>query len=59
MCLIGLYFQNNFPIGSLVSLWSHGFTIFQGRIRKLLLSNSKAVNTCEDKKRRQCVPVLK
>ena len=57
--LIGLYFLNIFPIGNLISLWSRGFTIFQGRIRRWLLSNDKVINTCEDKKRRQVVPVLK
>ena len=51
-------FRNNFPIGSLVSLWSHGFT-FQRRKPKQLLSNSNAGNTCENKKKRQSVPVLK
>ena len=40
-------FEIFFPIGDLVSLWLHGFTIFQSRIPKRLLSstNSKAVNT--------------
>ena len=27
-------FWNIFPIGDLVSLWSHGFTIFQSKIPK-------------------------
>ena len=57
-CLIGLYYQNIFPTGGLTSLWSRGFIIFQRMISKWLLSNSKLVNTCEDKKRRQVVPVL-
>ena len=47
-----------FPIGGLVSLWSRGFTIFQSRVSKLLLSNSKAIITCEDKKRSQIVPAV-
>ena len=34
-------------------------TNFQRRILKQLVLNSKAVNMCEDKKRRQSVPVLK
>ena len=42
-CLIGLHLRNNFLIGGLVSLWSHGFTIFQSRIPKWLLSNSVPV----------------
>ena len=54
-----IYIVNIFLIGGLTSLWSRGFTIFQSRIPKWLLSNSKAVNTCEDKKRRQIVPILK
>ena len=41
------------------SLWSRGFTIFLSWTPKCLLSNSKAVNTCEDKKKKQIVPVLK
>ena len=56
-CLIGLYLWNFFPIGGLK--WSRGFTIFQSRIPKWLLSNSKAVNTCKDKTRKQVVAVLK
>ena len=52
-CLIGLYFRNIFGcydmIGGLVSLWSRGFIFMQSRKPKLLLSNSKAVNACEDK----------
>ena len=56
--MIGSYFRNIFLIGGLVSLWSRGFTIFQSRIPHELLSNSKAVNISEDKKRRQNVPVL-
>ena len=52
-------FSEYFPIGGLISLWSHGFSIFQSRIAKWSLPNSKAPNTCEDKKRRQIVPVLK
>ena len=43
----------------LISLWSCSFTIFQSRIPKVLLSNSKVLNTCEDKKRRQILPVFK
>ena len=49
-CLLGLYFWSMFPIGGLVSSWSSGFSIFQSRIPKQLLINSKAGNTCEDKK---------
>ena len=45
--------------GGLILLWSRGFTIFESRIPKWLLSNSKAVNICEDKKTKQIVPVLK
>ena len=56
--MIGSYFRNIFLIGGLVSLWSRDFTIFQSRIPHELLSNSKAVNISEDKKRRQSVPVL-
>ena len=52
-------FSNIFPIGSLISLWTRGFTIFQSKIPKWLLSNSKTINTCEDKKKRQTVPVSK
>ena len=37
-------FSNIFPIGGLISLWSHGFTIFQSRLPKWLLSNSKVLN---------------
>ena len=33
-CLIGLHFQNIFPIGGSISLWSRGFTIFQSNIPK-------------------------
>lgn len=33
-CLIGLYFQDIFPIGNLVSLWSLGSTVFQNRAPK-------------------------
>ena len=40
-------FSGYFPIGGLISLWSRGFTIFQSNTPKRLLSNSKAVNTCE------------
>ena len=58
-CLTGLCFRNIFPIGGLISLWLCDFTIFQSRIPKQLLSNSKEVNTFEDKKRRQGVSVLK
>ena len=57
--MIGIYFRNIFPIGGLISSWSSGLTIFQSTILKWLLSNFKAVNTCEDKKRRQSVSVLK
>ena len=38
---------------------TYGYIIFQSRISKWLLSNSKAVNTWENEKRRQIVPVLK
>ena len=41
-------FWNIFPIGDLMSLLSRGFTIFQSRISKWLLSNCKTVNTCEN-----------
>ena len=41
-------FWNIFPIGDLMSLLSRGFTIFQSRIPKWLLSNCKTVNTCEN-----------
>ena len=34
-------------------IWSRGFTVFENGIPKSLLSNSNAVNTYEDKKRRQ------
>ena len=51
-------FRNIFLIGGWISLWSRGFTNFQVRVSKWLLSNYKAVNTCEDKKRRQ-LAVLK
>ena len=57
-CLTELYFRNIFPIGALISLWPRGFTIFQSKIPKWLLSNFQAVNTREDSKRRQIVPVL-
>ena len=52
LCLIGLYFRNIFPIGSLILLWSRDYIIIQNRTPKWLLS-------CEDKKRRHIVPVLK
>ena len=52
-------FWNIFLIGGLIKVWSRGFTIFQSRITIWLLSNYKVLNTCEDKKRRQIVPVLK
>ena len=50
--------MNIFLIGGLISLWSRDCSIFQSRIPKGLLSSYKVVNTCEDKKRRQTVPVL-
>ena len=57
-CLIGLYFRNIFLIGGLISVGSLGFIMFQSRIPKWLLSNSEAVNKCEDKSE-QIMPVLK
>ena len=45
--------RNIFPIGGLILFWPRDLTIFQRKIRKQLLSNSKAVNICENKKRRQ------
>ena len=56
---VGLYFWNILPIAGLISLWSCGITNFQSRIPELLLSSSKAVNTCEDEKRGQILSVLK
>ena len=53
--LTGLYIPNTFPIGGLISVWSHGFTLFQSRIPRWLQSNSKAVKTCKDKKRSSIV----
>ena len=53
-----LYFRNIFLISGLISLGSRGVTIFQRRIPKWFLSNSKAINSCEDKKRKQIVPIL-
>ena len=53
--LIGLYFLNIFPIDVLV-LWLYNISKWD---TKKMLSNSKAVNTGDDKQRRQIVPVLK
>ena len=50
-------FSKYFPIGGLFSLWSRGFINFQRKIKKQFLSNSKAENICEDKKRKLSVPV--
>ena len=52
-----IIFGNNFRISDLVSLWSRDFTIFQSWRPKWLLLNSKAVDTCEEKKRGKSVPV--
>ena len=52
-------FSEYLPIDVLISLWSRDFTIFQISIPKWLQSDSKAVNTCKDKKRRKIVHVLK
>ena len=49
--MISFYFWNFFPIGGLGSLLPRGFIIFQSKMPKLLLSNCKAANTSEDKKR--------
>ena len=43
----------------LILLWSGGFTIFQSKIPRLLISSSKVVNTCQDNKRKQIVSVFK
>ena len=51
----GLYIPNTFPIDGLISVWSYGFNLFQSRIPKWLLSDSKAVKTCKDKKRSSIV----
>ena len=47
--VVYIWGENIFPVGGFTSLWSRGFTIFQSRVAKRLLSNYKAVNTCEDK----------
>ena len=54
-CIYG----NIFRIDGLISLWSREFTIFQSSIPRLLLSNSKAMNTCEKKKSKQSLSVSK
>ena len=54
-----VYCWNIIPIGGLTSLRSRGFTIFQLRIPKPLLSNSKGEHTRNYKKRRQILPVFK
>ena len=45
-----------FLIGGSMSL---GLTVCQRKIPKYLLLNFKEVNTCENEKRRQSVPILK
>ena len=56
---ITLYFRNVFPIGSLISLWSSGFTFFKVRHQNNCYQILNTVNTCDDKKKRQIVPVLR
>ena len=57
-CVFSLYFRNIFPIQFHDGHMALLFTV-QSKIPKWLLSNSKAVNTREDKKRRQSGLVLK
>ena len=55
-----LVFSEYFPdwwFRFIMLMWP--FTIFQSRIPKWLLSNSKAINRYEGTKRRQIVPILK
>ena len=56
---ISLYFRNIVLIGGLISLWSVALLVFKVAYLSDCYQTLKLVNTCEDKKRGQVVPVLK